>query len=68
MKIAIGWLVLTVVVVLSTWLASAVRTRAYRRRPLPLWPVFVLPLITLGPSFFTGWALAQFGIRLLGGN
>lgn len=68
MKIAIGWAILTIVVVLSTALAASIRTRAYRRRPLPFWPVFVLPIVTLGPSFFTGWALAQFGIRLLGGH
>jgi hypothetical protein len=61
-RVLIGWILLAIVCGLSTVAARAVPRRWGFKGLLVVIPV------QLGPAAFTAWALAQFGVVLLGGG
>lgn len=60
-RVLIGWILLTMVVALSTIAARSVPRRWGFKG------LFLSVPVQLGPPCFVGWALAMFGVRLLGG-
>jgi len=61
-RVLIGWILLLIVCGLSTAAARSVPRRWGLKGLLIMVPV------QLGPAAFTGWALAQFDVFLLGGG